>query len=72
MSEEEEKLFEKFDIMLKSKPSDSQAKEFFSKLSKDELDMLIKTFESNEIEGMPSFVKNKLVEILKKLVELKN
>lgn len=69
MTEEDKKLYEKFEEIIKNKPSDSEALDFWSKLSAKEYDRLIYLFENNEIEGMPESVRKKLAETFRKLKE---
>lgn len=69
MTEEDKKLFEKFEEMMKNIPSESEALEFWSKLSVEEYDRLIYLFERNEIEGMPEKIRLKLVVFFRKVKE---
>ncbi len=69
MTEEDKKLFEKFEEMMKNIPSESEALEFWSKLSVEEYDRLIYLFERDEIEGMPEKIRLKLVVFFRKVKE---
>jgi len=69
MTEEDKKLFEKFEEMMKNTPNESEALDFWSKLSIEEYDRLIFLFEQGEIKGMPEKIRLKLVVFFKKVKE---
>ena len=69
MTEEDKKLFEKFEEMMKDIPSENEALDFWSKLSIEEYDRLIFLFEQGEIEGMPEKIRLKLVVFFEKVKE---
>ena len=69
MTKEDKKIFEKFEEMMKNKPSESEALEFWSKLSIAEYDRLIYLFEQGEIEGMPEKIRLKLIVFFGKVKE---
>ncbi len=69
ITEEDKKLFEKFEEMMKNTPSESEALDFWSKLSIEEYDRLIFLFKQGEIEGMPEKIRLKLVVFFEKVKE---
>ncbi|MEA1936514.1 MAG: hypothetical protein U9N04_00140 [Patescibacteria group bacterium] len=69
MTEEDKKLFEKFEEMMKSMPSENEALDFWSKLSVVEYDRLIYLFEQNKIDKMSENIRLKLVVFFKKVKE---
>ena len=69
LNNEDKKLYEKFERMMKNKPSESEALEFWSKLSIAEYDRLIYLFEQNEIDRVPKEIRLKLAVFFKKIKE---
>lgn len=67
MNEKDKKLYEKFEKIVKNKPSDDEAVDFWVKLGAEEYERLIFLFENNEIKEMPENVKIKLVETFREL-----
>lgn len=69
ITDEDKKLYEKFKEMMKSAPGESEALDFWSKLSAEEYDRLIDLFEKEEIKEVPENIRLKLVVFFKKVKE---
>jgi len=67
ITNEDKKLLEKFERMIKSNLTENEALDFWSKLNAKEYDRLTYLFEQGEIDGMPENIRLKLVELFKKL-----
>lgn len=69
MTDEDKKLFEKVDKIIKNKPSEQEAIDFWLGLGINEYDRLVYLFENNEINGMGEEIRLRLVSGLKRLRE---
>lgn len=69
MTDEDKKLFEKVDKIIKSKPSEQEATNFWLGLGIDDYDRLIYLFENNEINEMGEEIRLRLISGLKRLRE---
>lgn len=69
MTDEDKKLFEKIDEIIKKRPSEQEVVDFWLSLGIDEYNRLIYLFENNEINEMGEEVRLKLIAGLKKLKE---
>lgn len=69
LTDEDKKLFNKFEEVMKNMPSESEAIDFWSKLSAEEYDRLIYLFEQNKIKKIPEEIRLKLIALFKKIKE---
>jgi len=71
ITDEDKKLFNKFEKAILHRPNENEAVDFWMSLNPKKYDRLITLFENNKVEAMPKNVRLKLIMFFEKIKERK-